>query len=131
MGFCYNEEDEAKVGVQRRRGRWRKRRQRRESKRKMFAGKLKVFKLKAPTGPPLGPAPFVIVLCGRILSPFCLVNGTVEGTVCVLRVFVSATQANSVPGAESLSHQHYRKTNNKTMELLERGASVSPFIKGA
>lgn len=89
--------------------------------RTMFAGKSKVFKLKAPTGQPLGTAPFVTVLYGCILSPFCLVNGTVEGTVCVLRVFVSATQANSVPGAEPLSHQRYRKTNNKTTKMLERG----------
>lgn len=99
----------------------------RGKERTMFAGKSKVFKHKARTGLPLGPAPFVTFLCGPMGSPFRLVNGTVEGTVCVLRVFVSATQANSVPGAEPLSHQRYRKTNNKTTELLERGLSFSVY----
>lgn len=97
----------------------------RGKERTIFAGKSKFFKHKVPTGPPLGPALFVTVFCGPMLSPFRLVNGTVEGTVCDLRVFVSATQANSVPGAEPLSHQRYRKTNNKTPGLLERDLSFS------
>lgn len=71
MSFCYNEEDKAKVGVQRRRGRWRKRRQRRERKRKNdVCRKVKGIQTQSTDRPALGAGTFCDSPLWSHLIPF-------------------------------------------------------------